>query len=64
MHLLTFDEIQRRTGFRRTQLYRWMAEGSFPKPVKFGRASRWVSVEVEEWIQAAVSARHQHVETS
>jgi predicted DNA-binding transcriptional regulator AlpA len=34
-----------------------MAAGKFPRPVKVGRASRFVAAEVDAWIQARVADR-------
>ena len=47
-----------RAGISRSHAYALMAEGNWPRPVKAGqRASRWVSTEVDAWIQARMAAR-------
>jgi prophage regulatory protein len=55
--LISLSEVLHRTAMRRAWLYRQLALGQFPPPVKIGRASRWVEAEVDHWIQAAADAR-------
>ena len=38
-------------------LYRWIARGRFPKPLKVGRSSRWLRAECEAALAAMVEAR-------
>lgn len=35
--------------------YKMAQEGKFPKPVKFGRSSRWIEREVKEWLEARIN---------
>lgn len=35
--------------------YKMAQQGKFPKPVKFGRSSRWIEREVKEWLEACVN---------
>ncbi|PKQ01148.1 MAG: AlpA family transcriptional regulator [Alphaproteobacteria bacterium HGW-Alphaproteobacteria-13] len=38
-------------GLGRSTIYRWMAEGRFPKPVQLGGyAVAWAEEEIETWI--------------
>ena len=49
--LLTRAEVERRTGLRRSSVYRLMRAGRFPAPLKVGPASvRWPASEIEAWI--------------
>ena len=49
--LIRLPEVQHRVGLGRSTIYRWMAEGRFPKPVQLGGyAVAWAEDEVEEWI--------------
>lgn len=46
------------TGLKRSTLFAKVAANQFPKPCKLGeRASAWVLAEVQQWIQARISAR-------
>ncbi len=55
--LLTIECIIERTSMGRTSIYQLMKDGSFPRPVKVGKASRWVEIEVEQWIEQLRRAR-------
>ncbi|WP_298464005.1 AlpA family transcriptional regulator [uncultured Erythrobacter sp.] len=49
--LIRLPEVMRRVGLGRSTIYRWMSEGSFPKPVQLGgHAVAWVEQEVEAWV--------------
>lgn len=38
-------------------VYRWIAKGTFPAPVKLGLSSRWVEAEVNAWMTEKENAR-------
>lgn len=46
-----------RAGLSRSRAYELMSRGEFPKPVKLGRAIRFVSSEVDAWIAARIAER-------
>lgn len=49
--LIRLPEVQHRVGLGRSTIYRWMAEGRFPKPVQLGGyAVAWTEHEITEWI--------------
>jgi prophage regulatory protein len=49
--LIRLPEVQHRVGLGRSTIYRWMAEGRFPKPVQLGGyAVAWAEEEIESWI--------------
>ena len=49
--LIRLEEVLSCTGLSRSETYRQIQEGTFPRPVKVGkRAVRWRESEVEEWI--------------
>jgi prophage regulatory protein len=57
--LLRLPEVKRLTGFSATStIYRLMAAGEFPAPVKIGsRAVAWPALAVAEWRAKRPSAR-------
>lgn len=55
--LLHLAEVRRIVGIGKSQLYRLIAAGDFPAPVKIRRSSRWMSSEVDAWIDAQASLR-------
>ena len=51
--LIRLKEVQHRVGLGRSTIYRWMAEGKFPKPVQLGGyAVAWAQEDIENWILA------------
>lgn len=56
--LLRLPEVKAHTGLSRSELYRRIAQGAFPAPVKIGaRASAWSSAEVERWKAERIAER-------
>ena len=50
--LIRLPEVVHRVGLGRSTIYRWMAEGRFPKPVQLGGyAVAWADHEIEQWIE-------------
>ncbi len=51
-------QVKARTGLSRSEIYRRIAAGRFPQPVKLGeRASAWPEHEVTAWCEARIAAR-------
>ncbi|MDM2737187.1 AlpA family transcriptional regulator [Citrobacter sp. Ct235] len=49
-------EVEHRTGFRRAWIYRLIAQGEFPRPVKTGkRAVSFIEREVDAWIEDKIN---------
>lgn len=60
MAILRRKQVEARTGMATSTLYRWMAEGSFPKPVRIGpNAVGWPESEIDAWIEARIAERDQ-----
>jgi prophage regulatory protein len=56
--LLRLPRVKNYTGLSRSEIYRRVSEGTFPKPVKLGeRASAWPAHEVMAWVAARIAAR-------
>jgi prophage regulatory protein len=56
--LLRLPEVCRRTGCRRSSIYRGVQAGTFPAPIKLGeRASAWAEHEVAAWIAGRIAER-------
>lgn len=50
--------VKARTGLSRSEIYRRIAAGDFPRPCKLGeRASAWNSAEIDAWISGRIAAR-------
>ncbi|ELY5259096.1 MULTISPECIES: helix-turn-helix transcriptional regulator [Yersinia] len=43
------------TGLTDKWFYKLIKDGSFPKPIKMGRSSRWLQSEVEHWLNERIA---------
>lgn len=58
MGIIRLPVVKTRTGKSRSGIYRAIAEGTFPAPVKIGdRAVGWLENEVDQWIERLPRAR-------
>lgn len=58
MRVLRLPEVIERTGRQKSAIYKEMALGIFPKPIRLGAKSRgWVEAEIDEWISARIAER-------
>ena len=49
--ILRRPDVEALTGLSRSTIYKWMAEGNFPKPSKLGpRAVGWPETQIRAWI--------------
>ena len=46
--------ITQYTGLTDKWFYKQIQDGKFPRPVKFGRSSRWLKSEVEVWVSERI----------
>lgn len=55
--LLRCKSVTARTGLVRSAIYREMADGDFPKPIKItAKAVAWPSNEIDDWILSRIEA--------
>jgi prophage regulatory protein len=53
--LLRIDQVCDRVGLRKTTIYKLLAEGSFPRPVRLSaRTTAWHAGEIDTWIAERV----------
>jgi prophage regulatory protein len=57
LRLIRMKQVMAMTGLARCTIYRDMARGSFPKPVKIGTAICWPAHEVEAFIAQRIAER-------
>lgn len=48
--LINVKEVAKIIGFNVDWIYKKIAKGEFPKPIKIGRSSRWSFLVVMEWL--------------
>ncbi|MFV3093712.1 helix-turn-helix transcriptional regulator [Pseudomonas sp. GW6] len=58
MRIIRLKEVTNSTGLARSTLYKYIAQGTFPKPVSLGyRCVGWVEEEIHNWISARIEER-------
>lgn len=63
MRLIKLTEVLHTTGLSRSTLYKYVADGVFPKPVSLGeRAVGWVESEINDWLSARIYERDHGLE--
>ena len=55
MRCLRNRDVLNKVGLRKSNLYKMIGEGLFPKPIKVGRASLWIEEEVDAVLKAYVA---------
>jgi len=56
--LLRLPQVRERVGLSKSELYRLVSLGRFPRPIPLGdRARAWDADEVEAWIAARIASR-------
>ncbi len=53
--LIPLEAVEQLIHVKRTKIYKMIAAGEFPRPVKIGSASRWPESKVEAWIAERVA---------
>lgn len=55
--LLRMPDVIVQVALSKSQIYKLIKEGSFPKPIKVGsRVSAWVSEDIGRWIDQTINA--------
>ena len=54
---VAFPSVKAKTGLSRSTIYAKIGAGTFPPPIKLGRASRWSIAEIREWMAAQRAER-------
>ncbi|WP_145250775.1 helix-turn-helix transcriptional regulator [Pseudomonas oryzihabitans] len=58
MRIIRLKEVIDSTGLARSTIYKYVGQGTFPKPVSLGdRCVGWVGSEVQDWILARIEER-------
>lgn len=58
MRIIRLKEVIDSTGLARSTIYKYISEGTFPKPVSLGdRCVGWVDSEVHDWILVRIEER-------
>ncbi|KTG18925.1 transcriptional regulator [Pseudoalteromonas sp. XI10] len=58
MRLIKLKEVMQKTSLGHSSIYKFIAEGTFPKQVSLGaRSVAWVESEVDDWIMEKITDR-------
>lgn len=58
VRIIRLKDVIDSTGLGRSTVYKYISEGTFPKPVSLGdRCVGWVEGEVRDWILARIKER-------
>ena len=58
MRIIRLKQVIDATGLARSTVYKYIAEGTFPKPISLGdRCVGWLESEVHDWILARIAER-------
>ena len=61
IRIIRIESVYNATGLGRSTIYKYIAEGHFPKSVSLGgRAVGWIESEVQDWIMARIKERDEH----
>ena len=60
--MLRLPQVRERIPMARSRVYKMMAEGKFPKPVRLGSSVFWLEDEVEEWLRSQIEAQRSRKE--
>jgi len=59
MRFIKIKEVTNKTGLGRSTVYKFIADGKFPKSISLGdRAVAWVEEEVTEWMETRLAERN------
>ena len=61
IRLITLDAVVEIVQLSRSCIYRDVADGNFPRPLKLGSSSRWVASEVHAWFRKKIAERDEAV---
>ena len=58
MRFIKLKDVMHTTGLSRSTIYRYIAEGAFPKQVSLGaRNAVWLESEVHDWMMERIEER-------
>lgn len=55
---IRLNKVIHLTGLGRSSIYKFMAEGSFPKSISFGaKRIAWLESDIQNWMQQKIESR-------
>jgi prophage regulatory protein len=61
--VIRLPETELRTGLKKSTIYEFIANGSFPKPINLGsRAVGWLEEEIDQWLDTKIQQSRNSVQ--
>ena len=57
--LIRLPEVEKITGFKKSTLYGWIKQGTFPHGIQIGRMTAWAESAVHQWVQDRIMESQQ-----
>jgi prophage regulatory protein len=56
---IRMPDLRSKVGLSKSQIYKLIQQGEFPKPIKLGdKIAVWAQTEVEEWMSSKLPTQH------
>lgn len=53
--ILRRKQVEEQTGLKRSTIYDYLKNNTFPKPIKLGgKSAGWIESEIQEWIMEQI----------
>ncbi len=49
--LLKIGDVENAIGFKKSFIYKEIGNGTFPRPLKVGKSSRWKEADIQAWME-------------
>lgn len=59
MKCLRINEVSKKLGVARSTIYKMVADGDLPQPIKMGRASLWIEDDLNQFLLKLKAERDQ-----
>ena len=64
MKFLCMKEVEAKIGFKKSWIHERVKQGMFPPPIKIGGASRWLSSDIEVWMEQYITRQNRNMTLS
>ena len=61
LKFLTIKEVEVKVSFKKSWIYERIAEGKFPQFIKIGGASRWLSSDIDQWMEQYITRQNRNM---
>ena len=58
LKFLCMKEVEAKIGFKKSWIHERVKQGMFPPPIKIGGASRWLSSDIDQWMEQYITRKN------